>query len=168
VPLSEIWIDDDTWSLASEPRRAEWTALMRDLEAHAELGAANGAAARLRVTRTDDATLLVLETDDGAAVPATELARAEVTRDALSRYVAEYVDVCRKLASDDFGYGSPRFEALDMGKKLLHDDAADVLVGQCAPLRIDHDTARRLFSLLVALRVDTTRMVGVHRHRPIR
>jgi hypothetical protein len=55
-----------------------------------------------------------------------------------------------------------------MAKKVTHDDAGRKLQRLCRPLGADHDTCRRLFSLLLALRVDTTRLTGIHGHRPIR
>lgn len=162
MALREVRIEDALWAGATEARRCEWRVVIRELVAHAQFRVP-GAPDILRVLPSVELTELALDDAGGC-----EVARATVRRDALSRHVAEYVDVCRKLASDDFGRGSPRFEALDMGKKLAHDDAATTLVPLCAPLGADHETCRRLFTLLLVLRVDTTRMVGVHGHRPFR
>jgi len=58
----------------------------------------------------------------------------------------------------DEGSHSARLEALDMGKRVMHDRAAQSLLALCGTLLPDHDTARRLFSLLTSLKFDTTRM----------
>lgn len=162
MALREVRIDRVFWLAAPEARRAEWRTVMHELVAHAEFRVP-GQPEILRVAPSGDVVELALDDATGR-----ELARAAVANEALSRHVAEYVDVCRKLASDDLGMGSPRLEALDMGKKLAHDDAATMLVPFCAPLGADHSTCRRLFTLLVVLRVDTTRLVGVRGHRTIR
>jgi uncharacterized protein (UPF0262 family) len=45
-----------------------------------------------------------------------------------------------------------RFEAIDLGKKALHDEAAHLLAEMLAPrLRLGHGTARKLFTLICAL-----------------
>jgi uncharacterized protein (UPF0262 family) len=74
----------------------------------------------------------------------------------------------RELARADVQGGLARLEALDVAKKVTHDKAGRLLQRRCVDLEIDHPTARRLFSLLFALRVDTTRLHGVHGHRRIR
>ena len=55
-----------------------------------------------------------------------------------------------------------------MAKKVTHDKAGRALKRHLRDLRMDHPTARRLFTLLVSLRVDTTRLTGVYGHRRIR
>ncbi len=162
MALREVRIEKLFWATAPEPRREEWRTVMHELVLHAEF-AVPGEPAVLRVVPMPEATDLRLDDALGG-----ELAWTSVPRVSLSRHVTEYVDICRQLGADGLGWGSPRFEALDMGKKLAHDDAARTLVPLCAPIGADHATCRRLFTLLLALRVDTTRLVGIHGHRPIR
>ena len=59
-------------------------------------------------------------------------------------------------------------EALDMAKKVTHDRAGRVLKRELRQFGLDFETARRLFTLLLSLRVDTTRLTGIHGHRTIR
>ncbi|MBW2223750.1 MAG: UPF0262 family protein [Deltaproteobacteria bacterium] len=59
-------------------------------------------------------------------------------------------------------------EALDMAKKVTHDRAGRVLKRELRDVGFDLETSRRLFTLLLSLRVDTTRLVGIHGHRTIR
>ena len=95
---------------------------------------------------------------------------SEVTlpHDILAPHIQEYVDIVRQLAKTDSTGGLARLEALDMAKKVCHDRAGRTILRRCRALGLDHPTARRFYTLLVTLRVDTTRLVGVHGHRRIR
>jgi len=45
-----------------------------------------------------------------------------------------------------------RFEAIDLGKRALHDEAADMIIDMLSPrCRIGHGTARKLFTLICTL-----------------
>ena len=47
---------------------------------------------------------------------------------------------------------SEQIEAIDMGRRALHDEGADKLQqALAADVELDHDTARRLFTLLCVL-----------------
>ena len=61
-----------------------------------------------------------------------------------------------------------RLEALDMAKKVTHDKAGRMIRRLAPDLGLDLETARRLFSLLFSLRVDTTKLLGAHGHRTAR
>jgi hypothetical protein len=51
-----------------------------------------------------------------------------------------------------------------MAKKVVHDKAARLLGEELAALAGEHEGYRRLFSLVVSLFVDTTRLPLTHRH----
>jgi uncharacterized protein (UPF0262 family) len=56
-----------------------------------------------------------------------------------------YHDAIRTAAPD-------RIEAIDMARRGLHNEGSDLLIERLAgKVRIDHDTARRLFTLICAL-----------------
>ena len=59
-------------------------------------------------------------------------------------------------------------KALDMAKKVTHDRVGRLLKRELRGLGFDLETSRRLFTLLLSLRVDTTKLPGVHGHRTIR
>ncbi|MEM9864566.1 MAG: UPF0262 family protein [Myxococcota bacterium] len=159
--LESIRIDERTWEGGSEARRLEWMAAIRELldpgEAmvHPELK-------RLVITMTQQAFTLEGFTSAGP------LADVEITHDGLESLIHEYVDTVREIARADRSGGVKRLEALDMAKKVTHDKAGRFLERRCRPFQFDHPTARRLFTLLLGLRVDTTRLVGVHGHRRVR
>lgn len=88
-----------------------------------------------------------------------------VLKEDLRKLMTEYIDTVRAIAK---ARQIEKLETLDMAKKVTHDKAGRLLERRCRALGVDHPTARRLFSLLLTLRHDTTRLVGVHGHRIIR
>ena len=160
--LRDVRIDETTWRQASEARRREWRAAIEEL---LEPGRAvfRPEADRIEVDVSEQAIALRLLDGDGAT-----LEEVRIPRDALATLVTEYVDIVRQIAKDDASGGLARLEALDMAKKVVHDRAAQMLLASCEGFGMDHATARRLFTLLLGLRVDTTRLVGVHGHRRVR
>lgn len=162
MPLADIEIDAQTWEAAPQVRRLEWEANIREVLDPDGLVIREDART-LRVTMTQQEFLLELEGEAGAP-----LATVSITHDELAEVIREYVDVVRQIANTDGPGGLTRVETLDMAKKVTHDRAGRILKRHCKELGIDHATARRLFTLLLSLRVDTTRLVGVHGHRRVR
>jgi uncharacterized protein (UPF0262 family) len=73
----------------------------------------------------------------------------EVRKRHLQPYFESYREVIEHLLKPNSTYG---FEALDYGKKLAHDEAAEFLQAALRDhLEIAHATARRLFTLLFLL-----------------
>jgi len=162
MPLREVNIDDRTWSEADENRRREWTQAIRELTTPGE-AALRDDGETLTITQTQQQVELSLHDGTGAL-----LAEVVIPHDALSDLITEYVDTVREIARADAMGGLKRLEALDMAKRVTHDDAGRFLERRLRPFAIDHPTGRRLFTLLLALKVDTTRLVGVHGHRRVR
>jgi len=164
VPLIAIDLDEETWSAASEARRAEWKLAIAELlrrNVFVFPGVAD--AWRLRLAPSEQALHVEARAETGET-----LLQSEVSRDVLTKQVKEYVDVVRRMAQDDGSLHPAQLEALDMGKKVVHDDAARALARALPELGADHETYRRLFTLVLALRVDTTKLTGVYGHRPVR
>ena len=144
---------------ASPARAEEWRLSIHALLDDARL--AVDAPVSLFVDR-DPEGLLFVWLRDGTAV-----SRMTIRASALQRHLDEYESVCRMLGSLEHDAAGQRLEALDMAKKLAHDDAARTLRALCEPIAPDHTTSRRLFTLVFALLVDTTRLSGAHqRHGP--
>jgi uncharacterized protein (UPF0262 family) len=74
--------------------------------------------------------------------------------------VDEYINTCVEMNKLGVGSHSPRLEALDIAKRLTHDEAGELIVTLCRRVRPDHATARRLFTLFVTLLHDTTKLVA--------
>ena len=159
MPLVEVRIDERTWEQSSEARRLEWQAAIDEMLQPGEV-VIRGDASRLVVSLTQQHFHLQLQ--DSADRP---VATVEITHDRLGDLITEYIDTVRQIANTQT---VARLEALDMAKKATHDRAGRLVKRLCREFEIDHPTARRLFSLLLTLKVDTTRLVGVHAHRRIR
>lgn len=159
MSLAEVVIDESVSRDASEARRLEWATLTRELVRAFE-DVPREDAHTLRITRLERAFGLALSDESGR-----ELVFVSVTFEALAEHMDEYVDIVKQISREDGQLGVLRLEALDMAKKVVHDRAGRMLKKACREMRLDLEAARRLFSLLVSLRIDTTRLVGIHGHR---
>ena len=72
--------------------------------------------------------------------------------------MAEYMETIGEMAKLGVSQNSPRLEALDIAKRITHDEAGETVVSLLGALKPDHATARRFFTLLVTLLYDTTRL----------
>jgi uncharacterized protein (UPF0262 family) len=149
--LVEIRIHDGFWDAADDERRREWTLLIAELiQHHPDDGERR---TRLRIVPGEaEGTRLILEDLDG-----TSSAQAVLPAEALAPHFRAYLDVCKQMLMLDEGVHSARLEALDMGKRVMHDRAAHSLLVLCGSVIPDHATARRLFSLLTSLEFDVRR-----------
>lgn len=69
-----------------------------------------------------------------------------------SRIIKDYTLVCESYYSAIRTSTPSQIEAIDMGRRGLHDEAAVLLVERLSgKVEVDHDTARRLFTLIYAL-----------------
>lgn len=73
---------------------------------------------------------------------------------ALRKIVKDYMLICESYHSAIRTATPSQIEAIDMGRRGLHNDAADVLMTLLAErIQVDLETARRLFTLVCALHV---------------
>ncbi len=144
--MVSIRIDDELTKSASPQRKKDWGVLLGELEIADELWSERRPSSV--VFGCDDTGLRVRFVSD-SGVDVLTLARAEIERE-----LTEYLAVISRLEEDDLPM--PRLEALDMAKRVVHDQAARRL-GQLWPdLSPSLETRRRTWSLLVAVLVDTT------------
>jgi uncharacterized protein (UPF0262 family) len=70
----------------------------------------------------------------------------------LRKLVKDYALICESYNAAIRDAPPSRIEALDMGRRGLHNEAAELLQELLAPqIAIDNETARRLFTLVCAL-----------------
>ena len=70
------------------------------------------------------------------------------------RIVNEYFEVCDSYYSAIKASTPSKIEAIDMGRRGLHNDGSDLLRERLAEkIELDHATARRLFTLISVLHV---------------
>lgn len=68
------------------------------------------------------------------------------------RIVKDYFTICDSYYEAIKRLSPSQIEAIDMGRRALHDEGADKLQqALAAHVELDHDTARRLFTLLCVL-----------------
>jgi len=93
------------------------------------------------------------QAEDKIAVPRTNVAPL----------VKEYTDLIKQLSAGDLT--EEKFEPLDMAKRVVHDMGARKLAVALPGVGSNFETNRRLFSLVVSLVVDTTRLGPYPGHR---
>lgn len=70
------------------------------------------------------------------------------------RLIKDYFTVCESYFEAIKRSSPSQIEAIDMGRRALHNEGSDLLRGQLADkVAIDDDTARRLFTLLCVLHI---------------
>jgi len=158
MPVNAVVIDERTLRRGSEAQHVDWEAGIRELLSK-EKSSVEGPAI-LHVSVTEQQFVLDFQTDDGR-----DLGAITIPHELLSQHITEYIDIVRQITDAN---GVNQMEALDMAKKVTHDRAGRVLKRQLRQFGFDLETSRRLFTLLLSLRVDTTRLVGIHGHRRIR
>ena len=102
-------------------------------------------------------TLTIGRLDDGGAAFLVEPAEGDVAPVSVSvpharlrSHLREYRDIITRLARADLGaFGMRDVDTLDYAKKLVHDDAGEVIRKALRPAaRVSHATARRIFTLV--------------------
>jgi uncharacterized protein (UPF0262 family) len=70
------------------------------------------------------------------------------------KIVKDYFMICESYYAAIKKLSNTQIEALDMGRRGLHNEGSDVLRERLAgKIEVDHDTARRLFTLICALHI---------------
>jgi len=88
------------------------------------------------------------EGGDAAAAPATHMLSLTPFR----RIIKDYFLVCESYYQAIRTAPPSKIQAIDMGRRGLHDEGSRVLMERLkGKVDVDHDTARRLFTLICAL-----------------
>jgi len=70
----------------------------------------------------------------------------------LRRLIKDYFIVCESYYNAIRSAPPSRIQSIDMGRRALHDEGSRILMERLkGKIRVDHDTARRLFTLVCAL-----------------
>ena len=70
----------------------------------------------------------------------------------LNKVVKDYIAICDTYYEALRGTSATQIEAVDMGRRGLHNEGAEILKARLdGKIAIDHETARRLFTLVTAL-----------------
>jgi uncharacterized protein (UPF0262 family) len=81
------------------------------------------------------------------------------------RIVKDYFLVCESYFKATRGGNLGQVEAIDMGRRGLHNEGSELLIDRLADkVEIDHETARRLFTLICVLHLKgSSHALGPHR-----
>jgi uncharacterized protein (UPF0262 family) len=154
--LTELLIDDATWSAGSTLRRREWRSAIDELLQEGRFQLPDGDA-RAIVTLAPTQVLFEVRGLDGRVLSQQSLPLAT-----LRPLMGEYMETIGEMSKLKLSANSPRLEALDIAKRLTHDEAGETVVTLLGPLKPDHSTGRRFFTLLVTLLHDTTKLGSAH------
>jgi uncharacterized protein (UPF0262 family) len=156
--LTELLIDDVTWSAGSSARRHEWRLAINEILQEGRFNLPNPIEqARAQVTLAPTRVVFDVRDHHGRVVVTQEL-----MLERLRPLMAEYMETIVEMSKLGVSQNSPRLEALDIAKRITHDEAGETVVEMMGSLAPDHATARRMFTLLVTLLYDTTRLIGPH------
>jgi uncharacterized protein (UPF0262 family) len=101
----------------------------------------------LRLSITGNRLVFDIRTQDGAPVVAHLLSLSP-----LRRIVKDYYTVCDSYYQAIRTATPDKIEALDMGRRSIHNDGSRILIERLKDkVKIDIDTARRLFTLICVL-----------------
>lgn len=148
--IVDIVLDDPgavRWSPELEhERRVAIFDLLEDNRFEPEGEAPGPYALRLSVAESR-LEILILAARGGA-----EIDRVALSLTGLRRVVKDYFTVCENYFEAIRAAPPSRIEALDMGRRAVHDEGARLIAERLAGrARIDDVTARRLFTLICAL-----------------
>ncbi len=102
---------------------------------------------RLRIEAADGRLVLHIADDDGAQVVSHHLSITP-----FRRLLKDYTRICDSYYDAIRRPGPEGLDAIDMGRRGVHNEAADLLRERLsAKVLVDKDTARRLFTLMYAL-----------------
>lgn len=155
MPLEGVVLDERLAERGSEAQQADWETSIRELLANAACNIEGPATLFIRLQERGF-DLELAEPASGA------LGSVTIEHEQLAGHIDEYLDIVRQMTSAD---SLNQMEALDMAKKVTHDRAGRVLKKALREYGFDLETSRRLFTLLLSLKIDTTRLAGLRGHR---
>jgi uncharacterized protein (UPF0262 family) len=147
--LVEVVLDDSSIGCATSDIEHERRIAIFDLIEANYFELENGRPGPYRLTLAIAEKRLVFDLrDDGGNPAATFMLSLSPFR----RIVKDYFLVCESYYAAIKTAPPARIEALDMGRRSLHDEGSQLLMERLqGKIRTDFDTARRLFTLLCAL-----------------
>lgn len=109
----------------------------------------DGGPYRLRLAVQENRLVMEISHEDGATHATHVLSLTP-----LKRIIRDYFVVCESYYQAIRAASPSQIEAIDMGRRGLHDEGSQVLKERLnGKIAVDHDTARRLFTLICALHV---------------
>jgi uncharacterized protein (UPF0262 family) len=160
--ITEITLDERTVIRRNREIERERAAAIADLVCANHFAPASGLAGPFRVHLAAREGRLAMEIQS-AGDPAGETIMLSLKP--FGRMIKDYFLVCESYAKALRSANLGQVEAIDMGRRGLHDEGAELLQERLAgKVTIDHDTARRLFTLICVLHMKASAHgLGPHR-----
>jgi len=148
--LVEVLLDEASIARSTSDVEHERAVAIYDLIEGNEfqpLGLANGGDFRLKIALVEKRLVLDITTAAGAPVMVHILSLTP-----FRRVVKDYFLICESYYSAIRKATPSQIEAIDMGRRGLHNEGSQILLDRLADkIAIDFNTARRLFTLICAL-----------------
>ena len=110
---------------------------------------ADGGNYRLRLAVRENRLVFEISNEEGSAQSTHILSLTP-----LKRVIKDYFVVCDTYYKAIRSASPSQIEAIDMGRRGLHDEGSQLLMERLnGKIAVDHDTARRLFTLICALHI---------------
>lgn len=145
--LSTVEIDAASLPAANAEIEHERRVAVFDLieKSHFEPAGAEGGPYRLRLSSQDGRLVFDVEGPDYARVHGLSLTP-------LKGVLRDYLLICDSYYEALRGSSPSQIESVDMGRRGLHNEGAELLKSRLeGKIALDHETARRLFTLVCAL-----------------
>ena len=147
--LDEVVIDEISLAPASPEQEHERNVAISDLlkDNYFEPAGGKGGPYQLRIGLLENRLDLEVR---GGGVEARHLLSLSPFR----RIVRDYMEICRSYNDAVKGAGPAQIEAIDMGRRGLHNDGSEMLRDRLqGKVKTDLATSRRLFTLICALHI---------------
>ena len=148
--LVDIILDEASLSVASADVEHERRVAIFDLlEANQfEVIDLDAGPYALRLAIADSRLVLAITTADGA-----EARTIVLSLTSLRKVIKDYFLICESYHSAIRSATPTQIEAIDMGRRSLHDEGGELIAQRLSgKVKMDRETARRLFTLICALR----------------
>lgn len=147
--LVAVTLDEASIERASPDVEHERAVAIYDLLQENAFEPVGGPGGPYRLTLSVQENRLVLHVADEAGAP---VVTHMLSLTPLRKVVKDYFLICESYFSAIRQAAPARIEAIDMGRRGVHDEGSRILAERLeGKIAMDHDTARRIFTLICAL-----------------
>jgi uncharacterized protein (UPF0262 family) len=147
--LVAVTLDEDSIGRGNPDQEHERAIAIYDIVEANRFGVPNydGGPYALHLGLVEKKLCFDIRTTDGAAVVAHHLSLTP-----FRKVIRDYEMICDSYYKAIRSASPAQIEAIDMGRRGLHNEAADILMKRLdGKIEVDFDTARRIFTLIFAL-----------------
>ena len=149
--LSDVSLDERLVVRRSAEIEHERAVALRDLVADSRFALVDGEPGPYRLRIGVEENRLVLDVRNAEDAP---LHRFLIALRPFQRIIKDYFTVCESYYSAVKQARPAHIEAIDMGRRGLHDEGSSLLQERLSgKIEVDHETARRLFTLICVLHI---------------